>query len=416
MSAAVRATAAVLALGAALAAGALPATATAADEPPARPYTERISHAPDGAQWDAVSFGPSFGDGANVSFTSDAGGRSHAYYAGRSVSYGYNGQTPDGPSYAPSSCHIFTAFVSEATNMTSNSPADGRPTVYLRFRPVGKIGRTSNTFEGVEFISAGDPKISSDCAYVTFTATLPSTPDRVEQPRVYRYKTQNGAIEQVSPTSADGTRAAGRPSISADGRYIAYQYAIPNRGGPANYSDIYVRDMHSGTVEKVSTAHGGRDADRESTGPVISADGRRVAFDSYAANLVPGDTNRSVNVFVRDLDQGRTTIVKGAGSKVCTRSAALSADGGHVAYVQRRLSDTDGPESVYLRDLTTGVTRLISVDVDGGRNDHSAGNPAVNEDGSAVAFDSASADLVPGDTNGESDVFVRWLRQPGTTR
>ncbi len=411
MSAAVRAATAALALIAAL-----PATTDAADEEPTRPYTERISHAPDGAQWDDPSFGPSFGDGANVSFTSDAGGRTNAYYAGRSVSGGYNGQTSDGRSYAPSSCHIFTAFVSEATNMTSDSPADGRPTVYLRFRPVGKIGRTSNTFEGVEFTSAGDPKISSNCAYVTFTATLPSTPDRVEQPRVYRYKTQNGAIEQVSPTSPDGTRAAGRPSISADGRYVAYQYAVPNRGGPADYSDIYVRDMQSGTVEKASTAHGGGDADRESTGPVISADGRRVAFDSYAANLVPGDTNHSVNVFVRDLDKGRTTIVKGAGGKVYTARAALSADGGHVAYVQRRLDDTDGPESVYLRDLTTGAAQLISVDAGGGRNDYSAGNPAVNEDGSAVAFDSASADLVPGDTNGESDVFVRWLRQPGGTR
>ncbi|MEV0278704.1 hypothetical protein AB0I22_20290 [Streptomyces sp. NPDC050610] len=407
MSVVVRAAAAVAALAAALAVGALPATA--ADEP-TRPYTERISHAPDGGQWDSASWGASFGDHANVSFTSDAGGRTNAYHAGRSVSSGYNGQTPDGRSYAPSSCHIFTAFVSEATNMTGNSPADGRPTVYLRFRPVGKIGRTSNTFEGVEFASAGEPKISSDCAYVTFTATLPSTPDRVEQPRVYRYKTQNGAIEQVSPTSQDGSRAAGRPSISADGRYIAYQYAVPNRGGPANHSDIYVRDMLTGALEKASTAPDGGAADRESTGPVLSADGRRVAFDSYAANLVPGDANRSVNVFVRDLDKGRTAIVKGAGGKVYTDQAALSADGRHVAYVQGRLGDTDGPESVYLRDTATGATQLISVDAGGGRNDYSAGNPAVNEDGSAVAFDSASADLVSGDTNGESDVFVRWLR------
>jgi Tol biopolymer transport system component len=156
-------------------------------------------------------------------------------------------------------------------------------------------------------------------------------------------------------------------------------------------------------------ARNGGEANRESTGPSISADGRRVAFDSYASNLAQGDTNGSANVFVRDLDTGRTRLVKGKGRGAFTYGASLSADGLRVAYESGRLDRPDGPRQVWLADLTAGTAQLVSANARGGPGDGSSTNPSVQPDGLAVAFASYAADLVPDDTNGTLDVFVRHL-------
>ncbi|MFJ8509515.1 TolB family protein [Streptomyces avermitilis] len=389
---------------------ALAAYPAAADDPV--PTTERVSVTRDGAQIDDPSYRPQLTSKGGVVYTSDGpiwstdyNGVSDAYRNSERVSYNVGAAR----SYDPSACHTsrMIAFVSDHT------PAGGStPSIYVRNTPVGKLSYASYGYQGVPFTWAGQPAMSADCQWMAFSATLPTTPDHVEQPRVYRYRIYDGTIEQVSPDSPDGSRAAVRPSISADGRYIAYQSSIPHPGGPANDSDIYVRDLETGALEKASVGRHGRPADRASTGPSLSADGRHVAFDSYASNLAPGDTNRTVNVFVRDLDAGTTRLVKGAGRHVYTAEAALSGDGLHLAYVSAGLRGSRGVPAVYLRDLATGRTRLISADTRGHRNDQAAGNPSVNPDGTAVAFDSASPDLVPGDTNGTVDVFLRRLGSP----
>ena len=398
----------------------LPGTsAGAADEVP---YTERASVALDGGQLPDASFGAAATD-RGVAFTSnaaaysgDTNGLSDVYYrdgAGtHAVSYAAQpGQSGDGRSYEPSACANgrFIAFVSEAANLTSTPRDDHDPLIHLRNRSVGKIGTFPRSYQGVPFTSMGAPAISFDCQWVAFVATLPSTPDHVEQPRVYRYRVQDGSIMPVSQVSEDGSRGAGRPSISADGRYIAYQWTIPHPGGPANYSDIYVRDMDTGTLEKASVAPDGSPADRESTGPSLSADGRTVAFDSEASNLVRGDRNGSANVFVRDLATGHTRIVKGAGRHVFTYWASLSADGTRVAYQSGPLGDPDAPRQVWLADLTAGTRQLVSANPQGRPGDGESYAPSIQPDGLAVSFSSYADDLVPDDTNGTVDVFVRPL-------
>ncbi|MFD4599663.1 TolB family protein [Streptomyces sp. NPDC058464] len=395
-------------------------TATAAPEVP---YTERASIAQGDGQLAEASFGAAATD-LGVAFTSngaaysgDTNGQSDVYYRSSTgtsvVSYAAQagGGTGDGPSYDPSACSTgrFIAFVSQAANLTTTPRQDHEPLIYLRNRSVGKIGSLPRSYEGVPFTSMGDPAISFDCQWVAFVATLPSTPDHVEQSRVYRYRVYDGSVTPVSQVSEDGSRAAGRPSISADGRYIAYQYAIPHRGGPADHSDIYVRDMDGGTLEKASVARDGGAANRESTGPSISADGRTVAFDSYASNLTRGDTNGSVDVFVRDLDQGRTRLIKGRGRGTFTYGASLSADGLRVAYESGRLADPSAPRQVWLADLPAGRARLVSANLRRGPGDGSSTSPSIRPDGLAVSFESYADDLVPGDTNGAADVFVRHL-------
>ncbi|MFI6403398.1 TolB family protein [Streptomyces sp. NPDC050548] len=395
---------------------------TTASAAPEVPYTERASVALGDGQLAEASFGAAATD-SGVAFTSngaawsgDTNGQSDVYYrdaAGTHVvsSAAQPNTMGDGPSYEPSGCAAgrFIAFTSQAANLTSPPREDHDGLIYLRNRSVGKISPLPRSYAGVPFTSMGDPAISFDCQWVAFVATLPSTPDHVEQSRIYRYRVYDGSITPVSQISEDSSRAAGRPSISADGRYIAYQYAIPHPGGPANDSDIYVRDMDTGTLEKASVACDGGDANRESTGPSISADGRTVAFDSYASNLTRGDTNGSANVFVRNLDTGRTRLIKGQGGGAFTYGASLSADGLKVAYEAGRLADPSGPRQVWLADLSDGTARLVSVNAQGAPGDGSSTSPSVRPDGLAVSFQSYADDLVADDTNGTVDVFVRHL-------
>ncbi|MFI5552547.1 TolB family protein [Streptomyces sp. NPDC051738] len=183
-------------------------------------------------------------------------------------------------------------------------------------------------------------------------------------------------VERVS-TAADGTQADGPPNgaaISADGRHVAFTSTAPSFGCARFTPCLLVKDLDTGALEKAA---------EHATAPSLSVDGRKVAFQ------------RGRDVHVRDLDTGITNRVKGA-------QPSLAGDGTRVAY-------TVGG-AVYLLELATGERQLISVDCWGGRGDLPAGKPSVNADGTVVAFESASPDLVEGDTNGVSDVFLRTVQ------
>ncbi|MER5256694.1 hypothetical protein [Streptomyces sp. NPDC002855] len=376
--------------------GALPAHA---EPDPVPPPTERISVNTTGGQLAAPSYDPAMGEDRVVAFTSEGGADG---LPGVSVKdrggYSYVSSGANGPSYDGSPCPSgrMVGFVSESTDLASPPKPDHRPTVYIRNRPVWKITGLTG-YQGVRFTSMEQPHIDPSCQWITYTATLPATEeDPAPQPRVYRFKFSGGTTDLVSEASDE---PAGKPSVSYNGEYVSYE-----QGG-----EIHVRNMTTGAREKVSVARDGGEADGASTAPSISSDGRRVAFDSRASDLASGDGNRDTNVFVRDLDAGTTTLVKAPKKKGYTAQASLSKTGTHVAYTSAKKRGKGSVPSVHLLELATGKTQLISVDLDGGRNDLAAQNPSVNEDGTVVAFASASADLVPGDTNGVSDVFLRTV-------
>ncbi|MFD0413244.1 TolB family protein [Streptomyces sp. NPDC127108] len=391
---------------------ALTATAVApahADPGPAGPTTVRASVDRNGGQLQAPSYGQDLSAGfdARPAFTTagpvwegDTNGLTDVYFGDSVISSGYPRGMGDGPSRGGAPCvnGRMTAFVSEATNITSTPAPDDRPTVYVRNRAVGKVSRASQSFEGTPFAWAARPEVSDDCMWVSFTAALEGPDGTARQPRVYRYRIYDGTVRLVSEPSA----RADHSSISHDGRYVAYE-----SGG-----NVHVRDLETGTLEKASTARDGGPADGRSSGASLSGDGRHVAFDSTASNLTAGDRNGGVNVFVRDLDAGTTRLVRGETRRARTYDAALAADGTHLAYVSaaRGKGGAGRVPAVFLRELATGETQLISADVGGGRNDLPARRPSVNDDGSVVAFDSASPDLVTGDTNRLSDVFLRTVK------
>jgi Tol biopolymer transport system component len=183
----------------------------------------------------------------------------------------------------------------------------------------------------------------------------------------------------------------------------------------------------AGTTTRVSVSSGGAQGNEESTYPSVSADGRFVAFVSDATNLVPGDTNRATDVFVRDRVAGTTTRVSvssgGAQGNFGATAVAISTDGRFVVFGSAATNlvprDTNGVSDVFVRDRVAGTTTRVNLGAGGAQaNDHSghlSQSVAISADGRVVAFSSYARNLVPGgDTNQSSDIFVRD-RVAGTT-
>jgi Tol biopolymer transport system component len=166
--------------------------------------------------------------------------------------------------------------------------------------------------------------------------------------------------------------------------------------------------------------------DSDSEGLAVSANGRYVAFDSYAGNLIPGDTFDSRDVFVRDLLTRRTTRVSvdsagqpGTGSEPTSHTPQISADGRYVVFVSGAAlsaADTNDEPDVYLRDTVAETTTLITVATDESAAGALSGSASISADGRRVAFFSASDGLAADDDDGVLDMFVRDLEAETTTR
>ena len=227
-----------------------------------------------------------------------------------------------------------------------------------------------------------------------------------------------------APASAT-TAARGSDSyiayISADGSCVAFISTAGNlvTGIAGGQALIYVRDLRAGTNSCVSLAPNGNPANAPCNASSISANGRFVGFDSRATNLVAGVANGYYNCFVRDRQNGTTTCVSvasnGALGNSNSDSPQLSADGRFVAFESDASNlvsgDSNGQTDVFLRDLQTGQTTRVSVSASGGQlNDFSwVGLSSISGDGSVIAFHNDSPNVVPGITNIVGHVYVRDL-------
>ena len=220
------------------------------------------------------------------------------------------------------------------------------------------------------------------------------------------------------------------PSVSGDGNLIAFSYQDYYGYGQLDPSAwtydsmIYVKDRQTGEAEIVSRDASGVIANSSSYGSSISADGTSVGFYSYADNLVLGDTNNQDDVFVKNLDTGAIELVSkatdGTLGNSTSYSVTLSADGTKAAFTSYSsnltANDTNGNSDVFVHDLTTGITELVSVNLSGVSSTGYVNYSQISDDGTHVAFSSSASDLVAGDLEGQSDVFVRDLTTGITTR
>ena len=220
----------------------------------------------------------------------------------------------------------------------------------------------------------------------------------------------------VDSNGGQGISESDLPCVSADGRVAAFtSYASNLVAGDTNWTwDVFVKDRNTGMTERVSVDSSGAEANFASDGPSISADGRFVAFVSGASNLVAGDSNNAYDIFVRDRSSGTTERVSidssGSQSNGDSFFPSISADGQIVAFESNATNlvpgDGNGWQDIFVHDRSTGLTERVSVDSSGAEADGWSNLPSTSADGQVVAFCSAATDLVAGDANGHSDVFV----------
>jgi Tol biopolymer transport system component len=345
----------------------------------------------------------------------------------------------------------FVAFASGATNLVTGD-TNGYYDIFVRDRLTGATTRVSVDSNGVQANNtSGNPSISGDGRFVAFrsNATNLVSGDTNDKYDIFVRDRLAGVTTRVSvdSTGAQANNHSGESSISANGRFVAFQSGATNlvTGDTNDKYDIFVRDRLAGVTTRVSVDSNGVQANNTSGNPSISGDGRFVAFRSDATNLVAGDTNDEVDVFVHDRDpdgngifdegNGATTRVSvdsnGVQGNNYSNEPSISADGRFVAFVSRATNlvtgDTNDEVDVFVHDRDpdgngifdegNGATTRVSVDSTGAQATGGISvEPSISADGRFVAFASDATNLVTGDTNDYEDVFVRDRLTGVTTR
>jgi Tol biopolymer transport system component len=324
------------------------------------------------------------------------------------------GPNPDGGSAALgiSANGRYVLFRSDASNLVPGD-TNGKMDAFVRDRATGKTRRIPPAGLGVY---AG--ALSMNGRYAVLQAG-----ENVHN--VYRYDLRRRHLLRLTAAANSWSE---EPSVSAAGRYVAFTSNASNlvRGDTNKLPDVFVRDVRTGKTTRVSVTSPGRQGVGQrysggSNAPRISGDGRYVAFHSDMTNLVPGDTNRVFDIFVHDRLSGKTqrVSVSSAGAQSNAESgsgASFSSDDRYVAFSSLATnlvaSDRNDITDVFIRDLRTSRTKLVSLGMHGQGDDASwiGLGTAFTRNGRQLLFASWAANLVPGDTNGVADVFLRDLR------
>ena len=365
----------------------------------------------------------------------------------------------------------FIAFWSRANNLIPND-TNGVPDVFVRDRWTGDTSRAGVGTSGEEFDRGSDDgDISGDGRFVAFTSgkivsawilsdiyvhdRFTGTTELItsagselasfERPRlsydgryvayytdlstkVYIYDRQTGQKKLVSVNNA-GVTANGYsyyPAISADGNVVVYMSMATNLvPGYGNQYDIFIRDISAGMTDVVSKNIYGSQPNAPSVGPALSGDGRFIAFDSFANDLVPNDTNMRTDVFVYDRVTGATTRVSvntsGQQGNENSSNASISRDGNFVAFASSSTNLVSGVSGtqIYIRDRNAGKTYLASTNSKGDPANAPCSFPEISATGSEVVYKSYATNLFNPDRNKVEDVFTsganqRFARPDGT--
>jgi hypothetical protein len=325
----------------------------------------------------------------------------------------------------------YVAYMSSATNLVA-SDTNAAPDIFVRDRTTNTTIRASVTNAGGQATGAlGSvrPDISANgqfVAFMSFAANLVAG-DTNGNSDVFVRDLVNNTTERVSVATGggegtDGNSSYNRPALSADGRYVAFASnmigLVP--GDTNSAQDIFRHDRQTGTTIRVSVSSAGQQTEdfADANGPAISADGRYVAFDSYSAILVAGDTNALYDVFVRDVDTSttsRVSLINQGGQPLAfpwsnSVGPAISGDGRYVAFTSGAadlvVGDSNASNDAFIHDRTTGITRRVSTSFDGIQGDFHSQFVDISADGQFVAYVSSASALVPDDTNGTDDVFI----------
>jgi Tol biopolymer transport system component len=321
---------------------------------------------------------------------------------------------------------------------TGTSSADGMPIgveIVLRDRAQNTTRHLSRGASGrVRQEWSRAPAISQDGRVVVFTSgatdLVAGRDENGAMEDVYLFEVATGLVRRISVDSHGVQRADGAsfsPSVGADGRYVAFTSTAPldeagvRLSGGRPIASVYVRDTQLGATERVSVCAGATPPDAGSGDPAITPDGRYVAFVSDATNLVPGDRNRSADIFLRDLRTRSTTLIsRGAGGGAAngpSGNPVVSSDARFVAFQSQAsdlicarrclptAEDINLVTDVFLFDRIKDLMTLISAGPEGGWPEESTA-PQFNSGGAIVAFTSRHP-IDERDITNDFDLFVR---------
>ena len=336
----------------------------------------------------------------------------------RRVSVATGGGQGNGNSVAPtvSALGRYVTFGSIASNLVAND-TNVDWDVFLHDRRSGTTERISVGSGGAQ---GNGPSTNSDVSrlgrHVAFASTASNlvSSDTNNSNDVFVRDRQIATLARVSIGSAgqQGNGASFEPSISFDGRFVAFVSNASNLvDGDSNArADVFVRDRRLNTTARISVTSAGAQSNDDSSAAAISGNGRYVAFASAANNLVPGSTNDITDVFVHDRVTGVTALISDVdvNKNLGSGEPSISADGRYVAF--STVSDVGGislKTDLFRVDRQTGTKTVVSVNNRGEEANDQSFFPVVAGDGRDVLFGSRATNLVPDDTNGALDVFVR---------
>jgi hypothetical protein len=329
----------------------------------------------------------------------------------------------------------YIVFYLGAANLDS-SDTDFNSDVYVYDQDSGSlklVSRKSASAGGAKGNgNSSYPSISGDGCCVAFQSSaynlVSEDPSSLDD--VYVYDLNSDTVELISRKSASAGGAKGnsysnRPSISEDGRYVAFISLSTNLDSADTDGgyDVYVYDRVDDTVELVSrqsAVNGGAKSNSASYDPVISGDGRYVSFYSTATNLDSADTDALSDIYIYDRDTDTLELASrqsasAGGAKGNNHSLvpSISKDGRYVSFQSAATNldstDTDALSDIYIYDRDTDVLELASrksATAGGAKGNGSSFMPSINVDGRYVAFMSVSTNLDPADTDSIRDIYV----------
>jgi len=319
----------------------------------------------------------------------------------------------------------FVAFDSTATDLVSGD-SNGLQDVFIHDRQTGQTTRVSVDSTGAEAVGGNsiEPSISADGRVVAFlsNATNLVSNDNNAKTDVFVHDRATGQTTRANlgPANVEANNFSSSPAISADGHVVAFVSDADNlvSGGDLNgVKDVFVHDLVAGKTKRVSTGPEGVEGNGDSRFPSLSANGSAVAFQSFATNLVPGDTNAVEDVFVtRGARPVRVSMgVSGVQGNNGSVDARISDDGLSVVFVSAASNlvpnDTNGAIDVFVVRGTNPAR--MNLGPGAAEADLASSGPTITANGRIVAYRSDATTLIDDDTNADTDVFVSQLR---TTR
>jgi hypothetical protein len=376
------------------------------------------------------------------------------------VTQNTTGGPTDGYSFSPfiSANGRYIAFESQATNLVVGD-TNNQQDVFLYDRDPANDGgfdgvggdlptmtlvsrANGGSTQGNQQSSRGTVSDNGIVAFYSYATNLVAGDTNNTADVFVRAGTTTLRVSVEHPTNPDGL-ADGQncnneslyPCISANGQFVAFtSYATDIFPGDANNAyDIFRVNIGSLVMDRVSSTGGAAPAQANNWsycalygggGRSISANGTKVAFSSYATNLVPGDTNGTYDVFVRDysVSPATTTRLLGPGFQQANNSGftfegKISSDGTKVTFFSSSTNfDTNNNQDVFETNLASGVTIPVSIHSDGSQGNGYSELCSINGNGQFVVFTSNSSNLVDNDTNGQNDIFMRDTANGVTTR